>query len=165
MANSDDNAVCLLMFLNQPSDNNEYMLFRPESSLDGCIFLESYSMNPFACDVNFKRAFGKFWRLAPSAACLALVVTAIHIQLLIPCASSLYDDSAARSSLRHHYIRTCALFFTLSITMHPLGRSALSAARQTQRRCYSSVVGSYADTAKNLKINKDTRVVVQGFTG
>lgn len=42
---------------------------------------------------------------------------------------------------------------------------ASKALRQTQRRAYSSATSDYTATRQNLRINKDTKVVVQGFTG
>jgi len=42
---------------------------------------------------------------------------------------------------------------------------ASKALRQTQRRAYSSATSDYTATRQNLRINKDTRVIVQGFTG
>lgn len=49
--------------------------------------------------------------------------------------------------------------------MQALRNSAFQALKQTQKRGYASSVEGYASTAHNLKINKDTKVVVQGFTG
>ncbi|KAH8815560.1 succinyl-CoA synthetase-like protein [Xylogone sp. PMI_703] len=42
-------------------------------------------------------------------------------------------------------------------------RPALQAA--VRRQCYSTSTSGYASTVENLRINKDTRVVFQGFTG
>ena len=49
--------------------------------------------------------------------------------------------------------------------MQALRRSTLSALRNVaavQRRGYAS---AYANTVPNLRINKDTKVIFQGFTG
>lgn len=42
-------------------------------------------------------------------------------------------------------------------------RPALRAA--VQRRGYATATSAYAATAENLRINKETRVIYQGFTG
>lgn len=34
-----------------------------------------------------------------------------------------------------------------------------------RRQCYSTSTSGYASTVENLRINKDTRVIYQGFTG
>ena len=45
-------------------------------------------------------------------------------------------------------------------------RSGASAALQASaRRGYSTATSGYAATASNLRVNKDTRVIYQGFTG
>ena len=50
--------------------------------------------------------------------------------------------------------------------MNSVIRSRTAAAlRCSSRRSYSSAVTSYQDTRQNLKITKETKVLVQGFTG
>ena len=46
-------------------------------------------------------------------------------------------------------------------------RSCTAAALQglSRRQCYSTATNGYAATATNLRINADTRVIFQGFTG
>jgi hypothetical protein len=63
-----------------------------------------------------------------------------------------------------------ASFFNLlyeSAAMQSLKTCASSALRQAHRRSYASVSGlsPYASTAQNLKISKETKLLVQGFTG
>ena len=52
--------------------------------------------------------------------------------------------------------------------MQALRRNTFSALRNVasqQRRGYAKATSVYADTVSNLRINKDTRVLFQGFTG
>lgn len=52
--------------------------------------------------------------------------------------------------------------------MQAFCRNTISAARSVagqQRRSYANASSAYASTVNNLKINKDTRVLFQGFTG
>ncbi|MCJ1412598.1 Succinate--CoA ligase [ADP-forming] subunit alpha, mitochondrial [Ptychographa xylographoides] len=46
-------------------------------------------------------------------------------------------------------------------------KSSTAAALQaaTRRKCYSTATAAYAATAANLRINSDTKVIYQGFTG
>lgn len=50
--------------------------------------------------------------------------------------------------------------------MQAISRSTSSALRAASRRqAYSTATGSYAATAANLRVTKDTKVIYQGFTG
>lgn len=49
--------------------------------------------------------------------------------------------------------------------MQAFRRSAFSALHNVQRRGYAQATSAYAETIKNLRINSDTKVIFQGFTG
>lgn len=51
--------------------------------------------------------------------------------------------------------------------MQALPRSIVrpAAIRQATRRAYSSAATPYSQTVENLRINGDTKVIYQGFTG
>jgi succinyl-CoA synthetase alpha subunit len=51
--------------------------------------------------------------------------------------------------------------------MQAIPRTALRSAalRQVASRSYSSSSSPYAQTVENLRINSDTKVIFQGFTG
>ena len=52
--------------------------------------------------------------------------------------------------------------------MQAFRRNALSAVQNVaavQRRGYARAAGAYAETVSNLRINADTKVLFQGFTG
>src|ERR1700712_3451159 len=90
----------------------------------------------------------------------------------LPCASFNSGHQHIDSKLTHHtpglrFVRITELYVASSLPSYcpPLFHSpnmqafrpcASKALRQTQRRAYSSAVGSYADTRPNLRINKDT---------
>ncbi len=53
-----------------------------------------------------------------------------------------------------------------STKMQAISRSTGSALRAASRRqAYSTATSAYAATAENLRVNKDTKVIYQGFTG
>lgn len=51
--------------------------------------------------------------------------------------------------------------------MQALRRNTFAALRNAgqQRRSYAKATSAYAETVNNLRINKDTKVLFQGFTG
>lgn len=51
--------------------------------------------------------------------------------------------------------------------MQAISRTSLRSAalRQVAYRSYSSTASPYAQTIDNLRINSDTKVIFQGFTG
>lgn len=51
--------------------------------------------------------------------------------------------------------------------MQAFRRNTFSALRNIagQRRAYAGATSAYAETVNNLRINKDTKVLFQGFTG
>jgi hypothetical protein len=73
------------------------------------------------------------------------------------------------SSFKHHEIRRIHPALQISIVfdkMQAFSRCAKPALQAALRRQgYSTSTSSYALTAENLRINKDTRVIFQGFTG
>lgn len=51
--------------------------------------------------------------------------------------------------------------------MQAIRRNTFSALRSVgqQRRSYAKATSAYGETVNNLRINKDTKVLFQGFTG
>ena len=56
--------------------------------------------------------------------------------------------------------------FDIAVAMQTFGRRAAGVLQAAARKqCYSTANSRYAATAENLRINKDTKVIYQGFTG
>lgn len=85
---------------------------------------------------------------------------------LKPASSQLH---LTRSSSKHREIQRIHHSFQTSIVLDKMQainrctKPALQAA--LRRQGYSTSASGYALTAQNLRINKDTRVIFQGFTG
>ena len=72
--------------------------------------------------------------------------------------------------LQFLYLSLSSLFFSFALffIMQAFRRNALSAVQNVaavQRRGYARAAGAYAETVSNLRINADTKVLFQGFTG
>jgi hypothetical protein len=93
---------------------------------------------------------GEFVRSVPGSACFA-------------------ESFTRPVTLKHQEIQRIHLFFQTSIVFDKMQaftrctKPALQAA--LRRQGYSTSTSAYALTAENLRINKDTRVIYQGFTG
>lgn len=71
-----------------------------------------------------------------------------------------------KNSLLQLLIAFLFLASIVSDRMQALSKCARPALRAaTQRRGYAAASGAYASTAENLRVNKDTKVIYQGFTG
>lgn len=64
-------------------------------------------------------------------------------------------------------LSSIAVTVTMQAFTRQLRSSSASASmlRQVARRSYSAQTGPYQNTVENLRINSDTKVIFQGFTG
>jgi len=73
--------------------------------------------------------------------------------------------SNLRSKPNCHHIPHFLLTPIAPVKMQAISRCSRPAMQAALRRSYSSSTSGYALTAENLRINKETRVIFQGFTG
>ena len=86
---------------------------------------------------------------------LAIQAVGAHFNALL--------DETTSSQLRPAYTPLSPSYLAVMQVFRNCASSALRTA--SRRQAYATVTSAYAGTAENLRINGDTKLIYQGFTG